>query len=339
MVHWQSHKPFLFDDESTTDPADFDGNKTWQRLAIRARIHGIEDHSSPFCDQAWIAAFNLKQILVSDSMDEFFVPLQLEILCGNQAIDARGLDIFTFMFSLHSTKYGRAPGYVPGTYYTCVKACVARLNYQSSALPSTRYLFRYVTAAIERESTDARDKIFAFVGVSTDKAVTADYKGSAREVYHEFAVHCIYHFLGDMYWALGARKEIDNLPCWNPDWSVPCRNAWTLEIARLQKSLRGAERREIPTYKVKHHTICLMRTVSCDCMVTNLTSVRLNQSPSMTEQLGNWRGISVTRYDDHQDLFITESGYMGLGVPIMKEGDSVAVLIGVAFPIVLRSEK
>lgn len=210
MVHWQAHKPFPHDDESTTDPADLDGNKTWRRLTITARIHGIEDSSSPFCDQAWVAAFNLIRRPWFQrvwTFQEFVVPRQLEVLCGNQAIDAKVLGIVAYMFSLHSTKYGRAPSYVPGTDYMCINPCIARLQYQSSALPSTRNLLRYVTAAIERESTDARVKIFAFVGLSTDKAVTANYKSSAREVYHDFAVYYIDHCLDDIYWALGAQKR------------------------------------------------------------------------------------------------------------------------------------
>jgi hypothetical protein len=152
------------------------------------------------------------------------------VMCGNQTIPFDILAKVTLEVRLH--------GYIPGMSLQAVSSLSSTATLRAAAGAPLLDLVRFTSS---RLCMDARDRIFALLGLATDVSaedrdfVYPNYSLSVEEVYQRFARWCILEKRDLDILSCAQNYEAPSnlaLPSWVPDWS---RHSHSHDIWKFQK--------------------------------------------------------------------------------------------------------
>lgn len=191
-------------------------------------------------DEAWIAIdrlFGDSYFQRSWIIQEVAVAEAVYVVCGSHSMH---WDIFRMAFEGRSKLGFQLSETVLQSKIPCVRD--ARIRYRNNENPRCLDLGIALTSFSYSKETDARDHIYAALGIvkpqSLCQDVVPDYSKSIEEVFYEAASHII-RLRQDLYlWSnktLMSRRTMPKLPSWVPEWTMEsCEEA--LEFARPEFS-------------------------------------------------------------------------------------------------------
>lgn len=192
-------------------------DRTWIERKIRDpesldQLYGIcRLFSRDYWSRVWVVqeVFSAKAILVRCGSDS----VEWQILLGVQIMLRDTYDgLLSEIFRQHPAMRGYISWHGP---------LALRLVYgeQPTGPPD---LFEMLIKHASKQATDARDKIYAFIGISSERdALQIDYSSSVRQVY----MNLVYSIAKsskslDVICALPRGTNKHGLPSWVPDWSM-----------------------------------------------------------------------------------------------------------------------
>jgi hypothetical protein len=192
-------------------------DRTWVERKIRDpesldQLYGIcRLFSRDYWSRVWVVqeVFSAKAILVRCGSDS----VEWQILLGVQMMLCDSYDgLLAEIFRQHPAIRGYISWHGP---------FALRLVYgeQPTGPPD---LFNMLIKHASKQATDARDKIYAFIGISSERdALQIDYSFSVRQVYMNLVYSIVKSSKSlDVICALRRDTNKHGLPSWVPDWSM-----------------------------------------------------------------------------------------------------------------------
>ena len=167
--------------------------------------------SRPWFQRVWV----MQEVVMSSS---------IQLMCGEKWISWDDLSLFcTSMIKndlsqyLHSGSSARGLAFQPGCHRVD-RIETIRIKYHTQQQQVS--FFSLLVDGRDAQATDLRDKVFAVMGMSSEK-INPDYSKEVFDVYAEAAQALLVNDLIDMLCCVDHEHPAADHPSWIPDWSIP----------------------------------------------------------------------------------------------------------------------
>ncbi|MCJ1306637.1 hypothetical protein MMC25_000280 [Agyrium rufum] len=219
---------------------------------LRLEYHGVPSLSDP----AWTAFQGLFKSSYFERLwilQEFVLAPQISIVYGIGQISATELiDSIFYLSRYGSTTLDAYFSQCKWVGLTTLSLEKHTINEKLHADDPNTFLIHKLNLGRTHRASDARDKIYALMGLSSDGNVYAphiDYSQPYEVVYRNFAKLFVQNGHGiELLYQAGVTSDSENLPSWVPDWNIIDR---TLN--------RVVEHAEISTFKASTSSAAAMQ--------------------------------------------------------------------------------
>ncbi|KAG0648101.1 Heterokaryon incompatibility protein [Hyphodiscus hymeniophilus] len=323
-----------------------------QQLAIDAIL------DRPYFKRIWI----LQEIVFAKT---------ILIILGNRTVDWEDFSRTVFYVDINKKmylgdKYDKSP---PSVVFYRDKSRSLASGKTVSDMPKS--LLEFLRDTRHCQSTDARDKSYALLGMSMEKdepALVPNYFFTIQQTFTHLAKFLISRDKTlDVLCHVQGPPYVQKLPSWVPDWSCHPRTEiighkkdsvkpykaslgrpanvvfhQASEVLNLEGKVYDTVSRVGPIYNTGSDSSATTLKQWENMISMSESKLALDAAAVLRDHERSEAAIfqgQVTKASNGRALFLTDKGYVGLGPAEVEKGDRIAVLLGGSVPFVLRQRQ